>query len=238
MLGDQERVLVYGMQSSGASLTTLLLAQLDSTVAVLDLWCGERMPSMEYLPRDRPLILKMTISTTWPMEEQVARFAPTRTLLVLRHPAQIYVSLATKYYRDSGGRLEDKLRKLEQVFQHRDHFDALIHYEDVIMRPATALEQLRAVQPELDDSALALARTPAAIVEDARRYPWLDKTLNAAWAAGNIDAERIEVKSVFKKVPREVREIVASLCPNATRYHDEYCSENISVGSPRPPVDT
>ena len=223
----QERILVCGLQSSGATLVALLLAQDPSAIGILDLFCGERMPSPEYLPRDRPLILKMTMSTTWPMEEQIARFAPTRTLLVVRHPAHNYVSLDSKYYRDSGGRLEDKFVQLEEVFHGRDRFSALIHYEDLAMRPAIAIDQLRLLQPELDDGSLDLARTRAMIIEDARRYPWLETTFGRAWAEGNVDeSARLNPHHVFKEVTREARDVVESLCPDTTRYYDEFYSTN------------
>ncbi len=226
----QDRILVCGLQSSGATLVALLLSQDPSTVGVLDLFCGERMPSVEYLPQDRSLVLKMTFSTFWGLEEQIDRFQATRTVLVLRHPAHNYVSLDSKYYRDYGGMLEDKFAVLERVFEQRERFDSIIHYEDVVMRPSAVMSQLRQIQPGIDKSALQLARTRSSLIEDACRYAWLKATLRGAWEVGNVhESPGLDPLSVFKDVPPDITEVVAKLCPKTNEYSDNFYSAEYSA---------
>ena len=46
------RILVYGMQSSGASLFTYFLAQRPDTIAVIDLWDGVVAPDFQDVQKD------------------------------------------------------------------------------------------------------------------------------------------------------------------------------------------
>jgi hypothetical protein len=60
------RILVMGMQSSGASTFLFLLAQIPGSVAVVDLWVGRPAPTPEMLGLSdevTAVLLKATIST-------------------------------------------------------------------------------------------------------------------------------------------------------------------------------
>jgi hypothetical protein len=217
-----ERTLVYGMQSSGATLAALLLAQRADSVALLDVYCGRLVPARSAFPAEHTAIAKVTFSSVCSFEEQRARFEPDRTVLVLRHPCHAYVSLLRKPYAAMGGTPDEKLIRFEQAFRDRASFDAVVRYEDLVFRAAVALDELRVVDPTLAAAALDFTRSPTEIVAAARRVPALDTEHLSTWARGNADARGLDPRRVFKVVPADLRRHVESLCPEATASFDEY----------------
>jgi hypothetical protein len=208
------------MQSSGATLVALLLAQSADAVALLDVFCGEPVPLGSDFPADRAAIAKVTITTAYDFDAQRARFAPDRAVLVLRHPCHAYVSLARKGYATMGGTLDEKLSRFEQTFRDRDAFDAVVFYEDLVFRPAVALEQLG-----LGDAALGFPRSPAEIVADARTVPALEARYQTAWGRGNADGHGLDPRRVFKVIPTGVRDHVGARCPEATAAFEQFYGE-------------
>jgi hypothetical protein len=91
------------MQSSGATLVALVVAQEPGAVACLDVFCGELSPSVTAFPADWPSAVKATVSTTRAFEEHVDCFRRERTVLVLRDPAHVYASLTRKEYASMRG---------------------------------------------------------------------------------------------------------------------------------------
>jgi glycosyltransferase involved in cell wall biosynthesis len=102
------RLLIYGMQSSGASLLAFLMSQEPETLAIVDCWGGV-VPSFANYAGD--IVLKTTVKTDATIAEHVEAFKPDFTILVERNILDVRNSLATKYYRDEGGDLKAKLRK-------------------------------------------------------------------------------------------------------------------------------
>jgi hypothetical protein len=218
------RTLVYGMQSSGASLVALLLAQHPDAVALLDVYCGERVPCAPVCP-PLPVVVKATISTAVGFAEQRARLAPDSAVLVVRHPVHTYVSLMRKEYAGMGGDPDDKLRILERDFANRDVFDVIVRYEDVVLRPEVALADLRRVEPAITMSAFGLPRTARDVVGATRAVPAFGETFGKTWDRGNVDARAIDRARAFKHVTTEARRHVERLCPtvcaSCDRYYDE-----------------
>lgn len=210
------------MQSSGATLVALLLAQRADSIALLDVYCGRLVPRADAFPRERPAIAKVTISSECTDEEQRARFEPDHSVLVLRHPYHTYVSLLRKGYASMGGGADDKLTRFEEAFRDRGSFAAVVHYEDLVFRSALAIDGLRTVDPTLTATALAFARTPVEIVAAARSVPALDAEYRESWAKGNADARGLDPRRVFKVVPAELRRHIESRCPEATAYFEQY----------------
>jgi hypothetical protein len=138
------RLLIYGMQSSGASTLALLAAQKPDSAAFVDIWSMYAAPS---LPEQEGLdvVAKVIITTTFPLAFHQERFRPDHTLLFLRHPQTNYRSLAAKIYRNHCGFIEEKFAVLNRVFSDRAAYDSLLHYEDLIFDPqgsGRALESL------------------------------------------------------------------------------------------------
>ena len=125
------RLLVYGMQSSGATAFTLFLAQHPDCLALVDVLNNFAAPRVT---TSMDMVVKVTMTTAYPLAVHMERFRPDRVVLLLRDPHDNYQSLKTKNYRNYSGLLDEKFMILDQVFAERDHFDAVIHYEDFIAR--------------------------------------------------------------------------------------------------------
>ena len=116
------RVLVMGMQSSGASTFLFLLAQIPGSVAVVDLWVGRPAPRPEDLGLSDQVtcvLLKATVSTAVDVKAYIAAFRPDAAVLFLRHPAHNLKSLSTKFYKDTAGSPGQKFIALEDAFVRR-----------------------------------------------------------------------------------------------------------------------
>jgi hypothetical protein len=218
------RTLVYGMQSSGASLVALLLAQRPDAVGLLDVYCGEWVPCASVCP-PQPVVAKATVSTAVGFAEQRARLAPDATLLVLRHPVHTYVSLLRKEYAGMGGDPDDKLRILEREFANRDDFDIVVRYEDVVLRPEIALADLQHVDATMTMAAFGLPRSASDVVSATRAVPAFGETFAKTWDRGNVDARAIDRGRVFKHVTGEIRRHVENLCPSVSAACDRYYAD-------------
>jgi hypothetical protein len=133
------RVLVHGMQSSGATAFTLFMAQRPECLALVD------VPNNYAAPRlvtARDIVIKVVVTTAYPLAVHVQRFCPDRTILLLRDPRDNYESLRTKNYCNYSGLLDEKFLIIERLFLEREHFDAVIEYEDFVARDPRILGQL------------------------------------------------------------------------------------------------
>lgn len=130
------RLLVHGMQSSGATAFTLFLAQRPDCLALVDVLNNYAAPRVE-TPMD--MVVKTVVTTAYPLAVHAERFRPDRILLLLRDPRDNYQSLKSKHYRNHSGLIDEKFILLDQLFAERARFDAVVHYEDFVARaPAVA----------------------------------------------------------------------------------------------------
>lgn len=133
------RLLIYGMQSSGATAFAQVLAQRPGCVALVDIPNNYAAPRVT-TPLD--FIAKVVVTTAYPLPVHIARFQPDKIVLLLRDPRDTYASLCTKAYRHHAGLMDEKFQLLEQVFWTRDQFDAVIHYEDLVARDPAVISAL------------------------------------------------------------------------------------------------
>src|SRR5262249_31400525 len=159
---------------------------------LLDVYCGELVPPAADCPRDRPVVAKATISRELTFAEQAERFRPHRTVFVLRHPAQTYVSLMRKECSGMGRDPDHKRGRLERDFAQRDQFDAVVHYEDVVLRPEIALGELRRVDPSMTVGAFALERRARDVIAATRAVEPFGEQFGKVWDKGNVDARAID----------------------------------------------
>src|SRR5215470_2100880 len=124
------RILVYGMQSSGASLFTYFLAQRLDTIAVIDLWDGVVAPDFQGVQKD--VIVKCVVAPVTPLETHLASFRPDVKILFVRSKESNAESLSLKSYRNDGGKMEDKFAELENRVEQPAGFDYVISYEDFL----------------------------------------------------------------------------------------------------------
>lgn len=130
------KTLLVGMQSSGASYATLCLAQDPKTIAVIDLWCEFVAPALVLESSRLDVILKVTITSTIPIERHLISFKPDRLILVTRNVDAIRTSLSRKPWRDAGGSMEAKFKSYEDILLRRMHwFDEVVSYERLVRVP-------------------------------------------------------------------------------------------------------
>jgi hypothetical protein len=91
------RLLIYGMQSSGATAFALFLAQRPDCLALVDVLNNFAAPRVNTA---MDMVVKVTMTTAYPLAVHVERFRPDKIVLFLRDPHDNYQSLKTKNYRD------------------------------------------------------------------------------------------------------------------------------------------
>lgn len=176
------KTLVYGMQSSGASVFTYWLAQQEPCVAVIDLYFDQLAPFIEH-PN---VILKCTNTLTHSLEEQIDSFKPDNVLLFVRNPVENYLSLLKKSYANAGGQVMEKLLLFNRIIAEKK-YNHLIRYEDFICRK---------VDPRIGKPANFLFQKT---IEEVIHYnfqhsDWCKKNYETKWGTGNIHANFSELK--------------------------------------------
>lgn len=136
------RLLIHAMQSAGATAFALFLAQRPDCLALVDVANGFAAPRVAP-PVD--MVVKVVITTTFPLAAHRRRFRPDRTILWLRDPRDTWASLATKPYRHGNGTIKEKFALLEQRFLHRQDYDAVLYYEDFVRRDPALLAAVNAL---------------------------------------------------------------------------------------------
>lgn len=180
---DGSRILIHGMQSSGASLFALLVGQIPRSLVVVDLWNPEIAPAL-----DQPgsTAVKTTAGVI-PVELHRRAFRPTLTILYLRHPVDVAVSLSTKSYRDYGGSLGEKLSGFDRTFESRSAFDFVLYHERLITEDQAVLSKLRKVGVPVPMDAYAFPRSASEIVRHACAVsPWCRANYRTRWGLGNL----------------------------------------------------
>jgi hypothetical protein len=210
------RLLIYGMQSSGASTLALVLAQNPQCAAFVDIWTMYAAPSLSG-PED--VVAKVVVTTAFPLSLHQERFRPDRTILVLRHPVANYRSLAAKPYRHECGFIEEKFAVLDRVFADRSSYDALVHFEDLVFDPLQVLHNAAALGWPCGSESLTFSRRPADIVAfNEARFPVVKERLGYGignYRGGGIKKEFAQSGDLTGESP------VADWCPRvAAHYRD------------------
>ena len=136
------RLLVHGMQSSGATLFAYFLAQRPGCLALVDILNNYAAPRFESA---LDAVAKCVVTTAYPIAVHAERFRADRTILLLRDPRDNYFSLKDKNYRNHSGLIDEKFALIDTLFAERNRFDATVHYEDFMDRDPAVLEQIRAL---------------------------------------------------------------------------------------------
>lgn len=214
------RVLLYGMQSSGASLITYFLGQAPRSVALVDVWARHLTPD---LPdgRAEAVIAKCVVTTGFSFEEHLRSFRPDRTILVLRHPAQNYESLRRKGYIDEGGPIDEKFAKLEEVFRERGRFDLTLAYEDFVADPERTVAALRGagISAELDYYRFRRSTRKIRAFNFAHD-PWCAERYGFGWGFGNVQGTQLNAAKLYRPASPEVEARVRELCPSVCSFYD------------------
>lgn len=194
------RILVYGLQSSGASLFTYWLSQTDDYIGVIDLYVGRKPPAKKDILKEN-VILKTTVSHL-DLDECISVFQPDKTILFVRDPYQNYLSLKRKPFKNTGGNIQEKIKKFDSLFKKREKFDAVISYEDFIQDQDKVIQCLKSVGIPAEKDNYMFYKTPYDVLKYARDHSeYLAKTHKQRWDIGNIHRKNGEINLVKKTSP-------------------------------------
>jgi hypothetical protein len=205
------RVLIHGMQSSGASLLALLAAQGPDTLAVIDLWNPELAPDLAH---DGPIVLKTTTGPV-PLAAHVKSFRPTAMVLMLRHPVDQISVLTDESFRDYASPLEDKLEAFDNVFADAERFDAVVSYEQFTRNPTSVAATMRSIRLPLPADANRFPRSLDDVVVYAREHsPWCDEHWRTKWGTGRVDPVSLPLLSAPPvSQAHDARHLAREHCP-------------------------
>jgi hypothetical protein len=209
------RILVYGMQSSGATAFTLFMAQRPDCLALVDVLNNFAAPRITS-PLD--MVVKVVATTAYPLAVHMERFRPDRIVLLLRDPHDNYQSLLSKPYRNYSGLMEEKFILFDQVFAERDRFDAVIRYEDFVARDLSVPATLERLGWPVDDSFYTYRRRHEELLSALWTHePDLFNRMEIAF--GN--AQGREVSEKYRDKPRDsaIETRLQSLCPRLLAFY-------------------
>lgn len=204
------RLLVYGMQSSGASLFTFFLAQRRDCLPFIDILNNYAAPRLD---TGLDAVAKCVITTAYSLDEHIERFQPDRTLLFLRHPCHNYYSLQSKNYRNHSGLIDEKFSLLDTVFRQRDRFDAVVTYEDFLDNDPAVFARLADIGWPVDEYFFDYGRSQNDMVEFlVRHIPDLFDRLELSF--GNHRGRGPVARFRDKPCSPDLEARVATLCPS------------------------
>lgn len=182
------RLLIYAMESSGASTFCYFVGQRPASVAIIDVWSRIVTPPID---TDHPVVAKATVTMTLSAADHIGSFRPDRTVLFIRDPVAVYASLVGYPYANAFGRIEDKLMRFEHEFATR-HWDAIIRYEDFVARDASVIAQINHLGWPCEAGYWDTPRSLAEIRQfNAAASPWCEPHFDNGWGFGNIKAGSI-----------------------------------------------
>ena len=209
------RLLIYGMQSSGATTFTRTLAERPGCTALVDIANNFAAPRVK---SEADFIAKVVITTAYPLAVHVERFRPDKVVLLLRDPRDNYQSLKTKDYRHFSGLMEEKFFILDQIFAQAEYFDAVIHYEDFVDRAPVVEEAMARLGWPLEASYYHFSRSYNEILDTLwEREPAVGETMTTVF--GNSRGR--EVTTAHRDKPRDpaVDREVERLCPRLSAHY-------------------
>ncbi len=210
------RLLVYAMQSSGASALTTLLAQKPDCAAFIDIWTMYAAPAVSG-PTDT--VAKVVVTTAFPLELHKARFRPDATILFLRHPVVTYNSLIAKNYANHNGFPEEKLAMLDRVFAAATGFDRIVYHEDLVRNVAIVARTCRAIGWGFDPGWARYPRSQDAI-EAANRAAHPELRGRLEYAGGGFDHRFFMGDIEARENLADHREVVAACAPRLLAHYD------------------
>lgn len=209
------KLLVHGMQSSGATALTLFLAQRPDTLALVD------VPNNFAAPRVNPpldMVVKTVITTAYPLAVHIERFRPDKTVLLLRDPRANYQSLSTKNYRHYSGLMDEKFLLLDHMFAQRESFDAVIEYEDFVARDPAVRTALTALGWPVEEACYTYSRRHDEILAALWNHvPDLWERMEMVF--GNVQGKEVTERFRDKPVPAEVVARLETLCPRLLAHY-------------------
>lgn len=204
-------LLIYAMESSGASTFCYFVGQRVASIAIIDVWSRNLSPSIESA---HPVVAKATVTMTRSAADHIASFRPDRTILFTRDPVAVYESLTKYPYANSFGTIEEKMRRFDDEFAQGD-WDAIIRYEDFVAQKTIVIERLNALGWECDRGFWETPRSLAEIRDfNVSKSSWCKHHFENGWAFGNIKEGPISRRFALRLDKPDIVRMVSVLSPN------------------------
>jgi non-ribosomal peptide synthetase component E (peptide arylation enzyme)/glycosyltransferase involved in cell wall biosynthesis len=211
------RLLIYGMQSSGASTFCYFLGQRAGSVAIIDLLLHCLAPSLKF---SAPAVVKATANSVYRPADHIVSFRPDRTVLFLRDPVAVYAGLIDKPYGNHYGSVDDKIVQFDEDFAPKN-WDLVVRYEDFIAHSPELIGSISEIGWPCTPEYYDLTRSFQEIADfNAAASNWLRSGFGNTWGFGNISPGPIRRAFTRERYPQRIREKVAELSPRLTSYYE------------------
>jgi len=209
------RLLIYGMQSSGATAFSLFLAQRPGCLALVDVLNNYAAPHVE---TEHDILAKVVLTTAYPLAVHLERFQPDRTILFLRDPRDNFGSLRRKHYRNHSGLIDEKFALLDRVFAARECFDAVIEYEDFVIRAPQVSAAVTNLGWPVEQSYYTFRRTHKELAEALwSAVPGLFDHFEFSF--GNVQSGQVSARFVDREPPEGLEARLEALCPQVLDHY-------------------
>jgi hypothetical protein len=168
------KYLVYGLQSSGATLFSYFLSQNRNTVGIPDLWADYWCPDCSHVKTD--VVIKCVVTKGCPLEGHVERYKPDVKILFLRNLKDNKQRLLQKRWKNHNGTVDDKIKIIEKI--DKRIFDFVILYENFICKK---------IPSEFSKDNYLFNRGKKEIVRfNFENFKWSEENINKKWGFGEI----------------------------------------------------
>lgn len=214
------RIFIYALQGSGASVFCYWLSQSEGYLGVIDLFARFYPPPKEVLG-NKDIVLKAVVSDL-ELDEHIRRFQPDKKILFLRNPYQNYASLSSKKFKNLGGDIDSKFKKLDSIYENRSLFDGMIKYEDFISDKEGVVDALNEHGIPASLGNYDFRRSTEEVINfNCRHSEDLSRTFRRQWDLGNIHKDwgqiRLSLKSTV--IDELIKKKVDNLCPKFAAFY-------------------
>lgn len=207
------RLLIYALESSGASTFCLFVAQRADSVAIVDLWTKMLAPRLD-IPGD--VVIKATATPLFDLAQHIESFRPDRTILFVRDPVLNYASLSKYPYANEHGTIDEKFVRFDRELASWPA-ELVFRYEDFIARDPRVPDRLTALGWPAEPGYYDLTRSTTAIkLHTLTHSEWASQELDRSWGIGNIKGAKIVASFNQVAVDPTLRDHVQRLCPTMT----------------------
>lgn len=188
------KILIYTLQSSGATLFSYLMSQRENSIGILDLYNTELSPSINHNKFD--IILKCTVSENYSLEQHIKSFLPDKVILFKRNESDIIKSLSKKPHANLGGNIQKKFEifNSEVNKNSKKSFNLEYSYEEMINGNISKLKFF------IDSSAYNATRTIENIIDFSNKNcSWCKENFKKKWWIGCINPRQGSIKILKNK---------------------------------------
>jgi tetratricopeptide (TPR) repeat protein len=227
------RLLLYGLQNSGATLAALFAGQREGSLVVPDLWtmyCAPRPPF------SGDICIKATVTEAFPLSKHRRAFRPDITALVVRRPIDNYLSLQRKAFANHDGMLMHKFRRVERAFRAASTFDEVVVFEDFVAASDAFAGRLRQLGWSLPSGAPEFPRSAL----DMEQLLWRQERRlysQIQWGAGQARIQPLAGIRLGRSQDEAARAFCHRHCPVLQDFYDERDQSHTDVPLLRHPQD-